>query len=49
MKLFTGSVAAAVLALSAASAQAQLLAPYEIGNSIGNSLAIKVSDVVWKA
>lgn len=41
MKLFTGSVAAAVLALSAASAQAQLLAPYEIGNS----LAIKVSDV----
>jgi hypothetical protein len=41
MKLYTGWVAAAGLALSAASAQAQLLAPYEIGNR----LAIRVSDM----
>ncbi|WP_426440573.1 hypothetical protein [Bradyrhizobium genosp. P] len=41
MKLFTGWVAAAGLALSAASAQAQLLAPSEIGSPS----AIKVSDI----
>jgi hypothetical protein len=41
MKLFTGWVAAAGLALSTASAQAQLLTPYEIGSP----LAIRVSDI----
>jgi hypothetical protein len=41
MKLFTRWVAAAGLALSAASAQAQLLTPYEIGKS----QTVKVSDV----
>jgi hypothetical protein len=41
MKLFTGWVAAASLVLSAASAQAQLLAPYEIGKP----LTIRVSDI----